>query len=145
MKHGSAGPGIFGSIGWIDDNTFWFQSEATGYSHLYTVNVATQEKKALTAGKYEVQQAQLSNDKKYFYITTNEVHPGEQHFYRLTIANGKKEKITTQTGANQVTISPDEKYLAILYSYSNKPWELYLQENKPEVKARTDNFQSAER
>ena len=27
--------------------------------------------------------------------------------------------------------APDEKYIAILYSYSNKPWELYLQENLP--------------
>ena len=43
----------------------WFQSEATGYSHLYTVNVKTDERKALTSGKYEVQQAQLTNDKKY--------------------------------------------------------------------------------
>ncbi|HEX2629361.1 MAG TPA: prolyl oligopeptidase family serine peptidase [Chitinophagaceae bacterium] len=127
-----AGPGIgFGRIGWIDDNTFWYQSEKTGYSHLYTVNVNTGEKKALTTGNYEVQQAQLSLDKKSFYITTNEVHPGEQHFYKLTIADGKKEKITTMTGANQVTMSRDEKYIAVLYSYSNKPWELYLQENKP--------------
>ena len=123
------GPGMFGNIGWIDENTLWFQTEATGYSHLYTINVLNAEKKALTAGNYEIQRAQLSNDKKYFYITTNEVHPGEQHFYRLTIANGKKERITTQTGANQVTLSPDEKWLAVLYSYSTKPWELYLQEN----------------
>lgn len=125
------GPGIgFGRIGWINETTFWFQSEATGYSHLYTYNMITGEKKALTTGKYEVQQAQLSLDKKYFYITINEVHPGEQHFYRLAIADGKKERITTMTGSNQVAISRDEKWLAILHSYSNKPWELYLQENK---------------
>lgn len=144
------GPGIgFGRIGWINDNTMWFQSEGTGYSHLYTLNVGTGEKKALTAGNYEVQQAQLSNDKRYFYITTNEVHPGEQQFYRLTIADGKKERITTMTGSNQVTLSRDEKYLAILYSYSNKPWELYLQENKPgskaeqiTTKAQTEEFKS---
>lgn len=127
-----AGPGISGGrTGWIDETTFWFQSEASGYSHIYTVNVVTHEKKALTTGHYEVQQAQLSLDKKYFYITTNEIHPGEQQFYRLTIADGKKERITTMTGANQVAVSKDEKYIAILYSYSNKPWELYLQENKP--------------
>jgi len=128
-----AGPGISsfggGNTGWTDDNTFWFRSEATGYSHLYTVNVSSGTKKALTSGSYEVQQASLSKEKKYFYISTNEVHPGEQHFYRLNIADGKKEKLTTMTGSNQVTISPDEKYLAILHSYSNKPWELYLQEN----------------
>ena len=56
--------------------------------------------------------------------------PANNIFTGLSIANGKKEKITTQTGAHQVTISPDEKWLAVLYSYSNKPWELYLQENK---------------
>jgi dipeptidyl aminopeptidase/acylaminoacyl peptidase len=145
-----AGPGIgFGRVGWISENIFWFQSEASGYSHLYTINVQTGERKALTAGNYEVQQAQLSLDKKYFYITTNEVHPGEQQFYRLSVADGKKERITTMTGANQVAISRDEKYIAFLYSYSTKPWELYLQENKPggkaeqiTTKAQSDEFRS---
>ncbi len=127
---GGPGTGGFSGIntGWVSENTFWFQSEVTGYSHLYTVNVENGERKALTSGKYEVQQAELSKDKKYFYITTNEVHPGEQQFYRLAVSGGKAERITTMTGANQVTISPDERYIAILYSYSNKPWELYLQE-----------------
>jgi dipeptidyl aminopeptidase/acylaminoacyl peptidase len=39
------------------------------------------------------------------------------------------------TGNNEVRISPDEKWLAIRYSFSNKPWELFLQENKPGAKA----------
>lgn len=132
---GGPGIGFGGNTGWIDEHTFWFQSEATGYSHLYSVNVASKQVKALTSGKYEVQRAQLSLDKKTFYISTNEVHPGEQQLYRLSVADGKKERITTMTGANDVSISPDEKYFAILYSYSNKPWELYLQENKPGSKA----------
>jgi dipeptidyl aminopeptidase/acylaminoacyl peptidase len=143
------GPGMFGALGWTDENTFWFQSETTGYSHIYTINVVSKQKKTLTEGKYEIQRAQLSKDKKYFYITTNEVHPGEQHFYKLNIATGKKEKITAQTGANQVTVSPDEKHLAILYSYSTKPWELFLQENKTNAKteqvtfkAQSDEFKS---
>jgi len=55
------------------------------------------------------------------------------------------------TGANNVIVSPDEKWLAILYSYSNKPWELYLQENRPGSKAeqitnkgQSDEFRSYE-
>ena len=158
-QHDSAwisGPGIGGgfvgganSRGWIDENTFWFQSEASGYSHLYTVNTNTAEKKALTSGRFEVQQAQLSRDKKYFYIITNEVHPGEQQFYRLPANGGKAERITTMTGANQVSVSPDEKTIAFLYSYSNKPWELFVQENKPggklqqvTAKAESEEFKS---
>lgn len=134
---------------WINDSTYWFQSEATGYSHLYSINVKSGIKKQLTSGNYEVQQAELSFDKKTFYIITNEMHPGEQYFYRLPANGGKAERITTMTGAHQVTVSPDEKYLAILYSYSTKPWELYLQENKPGSKpiqitnkAQTDEFRS---
>lgn len=126
-----AGPGINGrSIGWIDANTIWFQSEATGYSHLYTLNVQSKDKKALTSGNYEVIDVQLSRDKKHFYITTNQVHPGEQHFYKLPVTGGKAVQLTSMTGSNQVSLSPDEKWLAYLYSYSNKPWELYIQENK---------------
>ena len=145
-----AGPGIsFPRVGWIDENTFWFQSEATGYSHLYTYNLNSRTRKALTSGNYEVRQASLSRDNKTFYIVTNEHHPGEQHFYHLNIADGKKTRITTMTGANQVTLSPDQKYLAVIHSYSTRPWELFLVENKPNGKidqithlARSAEFQS---
>ena len=134
---GGPGTGFFGggSSGWINEEQFWFRSESTGYSHLYIADRTSGEIKAVTSGNYEVQQVQLSRDKKYFYIITNEVHPGEQHFYRLSIADGKKEKLSSMTGANQVSLSPDEKWLAILHSYSNKPWELYLQENRVNGKA----------
>jgi dipeptidyl aminopeptidase/acylaminoacyl peptidase len=134
---GTGGFGAFatGSIGWLNDNkTLWFASESTGYSHLYSYDINTSKKQALTSGKWEVQNVDVSNDKKFLYIITNEVHPGEKHLYKLPVAGGKAEKLTTLTGNNEVTISPDEKWLAIRYSYSNKPWELYLQENKPGAK-----------
>jgi dipeptidyl aminopeptidase/acylaminoacyl peptidase len=124
-----------GSLGWLGDSrNIWFTSEETGYAHLYLYNVATSKKQALTSGKFEVQSVDLSNDKKFFYLITNEVHPGEKHYYKLSVNGGKPEKLTTLTGNNEVTLSPDEKWLAIRYSYSNKPWELYLQENKPGAK-----------
>ncbi len=124
------GPGVgssgTGNMGFLPDNqTIWFQSEADGYSHLYTVNVTTGKKKQLTSGKFEVQQAFLSKDKQHFFLTTNEVHPGETHFYRMSIAVGERVKLTTMTGANDVTLSPDETTLLIRHSAMNKPWELY--------------------
>ena len=131
------GGGFFGgaSIGWLADNkSLWFQSEESGYSHLYLADVTTGKKQALTSGKYEVQSVDLSRDKKFFYIITNEVHPGEKHYYKLSVTGGKAEKLTTMTGAHEVSLSPDEKWIAYRYSYSNKPWELYLQENKTGAK-----------
>ncbi len=124
-----------GEIGWMPDSeNVWFLSEESGYAHLYTVNATSGKKAALTSGKFEVLNLQMSQDKKYWYLTTNQVHPGEQHFYRMPLKGGKMEQITRMMGAHEVTMSPDEKNLAIRYSYSNKPWELYLMENKPGAK-----------
>jgi len=124
-----------GSMGFTDNTHFYFQSEASGYSHLYMADVVTGEKKQLTAGKWEVQTLQLSNDKKTFYFTANIEHPGITHFYRIPVTGGAPVKITGMKGGNEVELSPDEKWLAIRYSYSNKPWELYVQPNKPGAKA----------
>lgn len=127
----------FGSqnAGWIDNQNLWFLSEETGYSHLYVADVSSGNKRALTSGKFEVQSAQLSSGGKTFYMITNEVHPGEKHFYKLPVAGGKAEKITSMTGAHEVEVSPDEKMLAFRYSASTKPWELYVMENKAGAKA----------
>ncbi len=135
------GPGIGGSwgggnLGFIDKNTFYFQSEASGYSHIYTLNLQNGSKKQLTSGKYEVQSLDLSKDKKTFYFTANMEHPGITHFYKIPVSGGKPIQLTSMKGGNEVQLSPDEKWLAIRYSESNKPWELYLQENKAGAKAK---------
>jgi dipeptidyl aminopeptidase/acylaminoacyl peptidase len=134
------GPGVGGffggsNIGWIDNTTIYYQSEASGYSHIYVQNVITGDKKQITTGKYEVQTLQLSNDKKSFYFTANIEHPGITHFYRIPVTGGSFEKLTSLKGGNEVSLSPDEKWLAFRHSRSNKPWELYLQENKAGAKA----------
>ena len=136
------GPGIggwgfsTGSIGWMPDGkSVWFQSEKTGYSQLYAVNTETLEKETLTSGKFEISDAFISKDKKYFYFTANKVDPGVMHFYRMPVWGGELTQLTSMEGNNEVTLSPDEKYLAVRYSFANKPWELYLQENKPGAKA----------
>ena len=133
------GPGINsfngGNLGWIDNSTFYFQSEASGFSHLYSINTISGSKKQLTSGNYEIQTLRLSNDKKSFFFTANIEHPGITHFYRIPVAGGEPLKLTSMKGGNEVSISPDERWLAIRHSYANRPWELYLQENKPGAKA----------
>ncbi|MFA6086349.1 prolyl oligopeptidase family serine peptidase [Mucilaginibacter sp.] len=124
-----------GSLGYTDNAHFYYQSEASGYSHLYLVDVVSGAKKQLTSGKWEVQTLRLSNDKKTFYFTANIEHPGVTHFYRIPVSGGTPVKLTTMKGGNEIDLSPDEKWLAIRYSYSNKPWELYLQPNTPGAKA----------
>jgi dipeptidyl aminopeptidase/acylaminoacyl peptidase len=131
-EHNDAWVGGPGSrtLGWLDNTHLYYQSEATGYSHIYVADVVSGTKKQLTDGKWEVQTLQLSNDKKTFYLTANIEHPGVTHFYRLPVMGGTPVKLTSLKGGNVVTLSPDEKWLAISYSFSNKPGELYIQANK---------------
>jgi dipeptidyl aminopeptidase/acylaminoacyl peptidase len=125
-----AGPGIFNMPVWLDENTILFQSEATGYSHVYRADVNAGVKTQLTTGNFEVSGLQLSRDKRFLYFTSNEPHPGDYQLYRMPVNGGARERITTTSGINRATLSPDEKTVAVLYSYSNKPWELFIQENK---------------
>jgi dienelactone hydrolase len=133
------GPGISGffagSTGWIDNNRFYYQSEATGYSHLYVANVTTGDKKQLTSGKWEVQTLKLSKDKTTFFFTANKEHPGITNFFKISVNGGEPVQITTMKGLNDITLSPDEKWLAINYSFMDKPGELYIQANKTGAKA----------
>lgn len=136
-----AGPGIGwsmggGTLGWLPDNKhIYFQSEATGYSHLYLLDVTNGTKKALTSGPFEVFDPFISKDQKNWYLTTSEVGPGERHFYKMPLMGGKMEQLTSMTGNNNVSLSPDEKTLAILHSYSNQPWELYYKKNSAKTEA----------
>jgi len=147
------GPGIpsysfdSGTIGFLADNqTIYFQSEATGYSHLYTYNLKSKKKTQLTNGNWEVRDVVLSKDKKTFYLTTNTTHPGNRNYYKLPASGGVLEPILIKDGAHEVIVSPDEKSLLVRYSYKNKPWEYYIAENKNNTplqqitSSTTDNF-----
>jgi dipeptidyl aminopeptidase/acylaminoacyl peptidase len=131
------GPGIpgysfsSGNLDFLADNeTIYFQSEVTGYSHLYTYNVKTKKKTQLTQGNWEVRDVTLSKDNKVFYLTTNTTHPGNRNFYKLALADGVLQPILTKDGAHEVVLSPDEKTLLVRYSYKNIPWDFYIADNK---------------
>ena len=128
------GPGIGawgGTLGWMPDNQHvYFQSEESGYSHLYSVDIRTGRKKALTSGSFEIYDPFVSSDKKHWFFTSNEVHTGERHFYKMLLKGGKARRITFMEGRNDAFLSPDGSMIALLYSASDLPEELYLMENK---------------
>ena len=135
------GPGIDwlfsrGALGWMPKGQkVWFQSEESGYSHLYTVDTRNGKKAQLTSGEFEIYGPQLSEDGKNWYFHANKVHPGERHFYRMPVDGGKMVQLTEMEGRNDVTLSPDEKNMAILHSIANRPPELFIKPTKAGVAA----------
>ena len=115
-------------VGWLRDNaTVWYVSEASGWSHLYTVAWTGGAARQLTDGKWEVTSATLANDGKSFLLTTSEASLYEHQLYRLPVAGGARVRLTKEPGMHQAVVSPDGTAIADVYSYSNKPPELYVQ------------------
>lgn len=124
------GPG--GGQGWLADNdTFYFTSERSGFNHLYEISYEGGEPKQLTSGKFEIDRVELSHDKSQFYLSTSQGSFFERNLWSLPIHGGQTTRITKTSGTHAATLSPDEKWIADIYSYTNKPPELYLQANQP--------------
>ena len=118
----------FGCGGWYDNGKrAWFVSEADGWAHIYTVSADGTDRTQLTKGKWEVLDADLSPDKKWFWMHTSEPSPYERQFYRMAVTGGARERITTAKGGHDVTVSPNGQILADVYSTSNRPPELFVE------------------
>ena len=129
-----AGTGFGGAtVEFLPDNKrVWFLSERDGWMHLYTLDLSSDGAKPrqLTDGKWEISSVDLARDGTTFYITSSEAHPGERHLYTIPIAGGNRTRITTMVGSNQAQVSPDDSMLGLVYSYSNKPPEVFLMPNR---------------
>jgi dipeptidyl aminopeptidase/acylaminoacyl peptidase len=113
--------------GWLPGGQLWFVSEADGYAHLYRVAPDGTDRRQLTSGKWEVEQVELSPDRRTFWLHTSEGSPYEQHFWRMPVDGGPRERVTRARGSHTVRVSPDGAWLADLYSRANRPPEIFLQ------------------
>ena len=109
----------------------WFASEATGYAHLYTMNSDGSDRRPLTSGNWEVLDARISQDRRWFELHTSEVSPFERHFYRMPVTGGPPERITTLVGGHTAVVSPDGALIADVYSTANRPPELFVGAYRP--------------
>ena len=117
--------------GWLPGNRVWFTSEADGFAHLYTIGGDGSGRRQLTAGRWEVQEVNLSSDRRSFYLTTSEASPFDAQLYRMSAEGGARERITPRPGSHFASVSPDEQSLAVVHSTANRPPELFLMRNRP--------------
>lgn len=125
----SYGARAFGFLG--DHETVYYLSERDGWSHLYAVSFAGGEARQLTSGRWEVARAELSRDRQTFHLTASESSLHERHLYTLPATGGALRRVTTEAGNHAATLSPAEDALAVIHSYTNRPPELFVMDNRP--------------
>src|SRR5262249_47392341 len=115
------GPGAT-VLGWMkNDREVYFQSERTGWSHLYAVAFEGGEPRALTSGNWEVVNVRQASDKSRFFLTATKDSHSDQHLYEMPGDGGPLTRITAAAGRHAGVISPDDHWIADVYSYTNKP------------------------
>ena len=103
-------------FGWLNDNrTLWYQSEESGFAHLYT-KAPNGEPRALTQGRFEVSAPQLSQDGRWFYVLSNEVAPYSYDVYRVPSSGGVLQRLTKLEGVEKAEVDRSGKLLLLTHS-----------------------------
>lgn len=108
----------FNEFGWLNDNkTLWYESEESGYAHLYTkpVNGAAH---ALTQGRFEVYDPELSADGRWFYVRSNAQAPYAFDVYRVSSGGGALQRVTWLEGVEAFSLQHRGDELLLTHSSS---------------------------
>jgi dipeptidyl aminopeptidase/acylaminoacyl peptidase len=107
----------FNEFGWLNDNrTLWFESEQSGFAHLYT-KALQGGAQALTQGRFEVSDPVLSADGRWFYVLSSAQAPYSQDVYRVPSGGGKFQRVTQLQGIEKFVL--DRSGTRILATHSS--------------------------
>ena len=106
----------FNEFGWLNDKrTLWYESEESGYAHLYT-KALNGEPRPLTQGQFEVSAPLLSGDGRWFYVLSNATAPYSYDVYRVPSGGGTLARLTRLEGVESAELDRSGKQLLLTHS-----------------------------
>lgn len=101
---------------------FIWQSQRTGYNHLFHYNIEKGLLSQITKGDWLVTAVLGFNEKKKeIYFTSTKETPLERHLYRINWENFKTERLDSAPGMHSGILSSNGNYLYDVYSNSETP------------------------
>ena len=104
------------------DKDFIWQSQRTGFNHLFHYNIDKGLVKQLTKGDWLVTGLLGFNEKKSeIYFTSTKESALERHLYKINWKSLKQEKLTKEAGMHNGVLSSDGTFLYDSYSGAGNP------------------------
>ncbi len=101
---------------------FIWQSQRTGYNHLFHYNISKGLVAQLTKGDWMVTDVLGFNSKRNeIFFTSTEESPMERHLYKLDYLSHKKQRLDKAPGMHTGILSQDGNYIYDLYSNASTP------------------------
>jgi len=96
-----------------------------GYNHLYRLPAGGRAPERITEGAWEIEAFQLDRRHEQIYFTANRSHLAERQLYRVPVAGGEVEALTTEPGTHKPDYSPTFDWVADRFSDDRSPPEIY--------------------
>lgn len=107
-----------------------FQSEQTGWNHIYTVYPDGSGLEQHTTGEYDIPYAEWLDNSSMIMATTEE-DLGERHLYKLDLDRNAKQQLTGPRGYRyQFRLSPDRSKIIYAHTTFHLPYDLYMMDLK---------------
>ena len=118
------------NLTFLNDNSFIWTSEKDGYNHIYHYDSKGALKKQVTSGSWEVTNYygyNKSNETIYYQSVEN--GSTKRDVYSIQLNGKNKKQLTTLSGTNTATFSPDFKYFINNHSSATKAPTVALHES----------------
>jgi dipeptidyl-peptidase-4 len=93
---------------WLRDGSFLWQSERTGFRHLYRYSPDGNLMGALTSGEWEMLELEaVDEDRGVVYFLGTEATFLERHLYRVDLDGSHMVRLTKSSGVHDVLFAPD--------------------------------------
>lgn len=117
------------TLEFLDDNSFLWASERSGFRHLYWFDVKGNLKKPVTKGNWEITDYYGFNPKtKEVFIQTTEKGSLNKVVSKVNIDNGKMMLLSQAEGNNRADFSKNYQYFIETSSTANKPYVYTLKD-----------------
>ena len=101
----------------LRDGSFLWFSERTGWKHLYHYTAKGELLGPVTEGEFEVRRiVHLDEDAGTLWFTGTKDSPVAENLYRVALAGGEIERLTTERGSHRVSVSPTGAYFVDSWS-----------------------------
>ena len=106
----------------LDDGSFLWASERTGFMHLYLYDAHGNLVRQLTHGDWVVDSLEGVDQKARFaYFTGTRDGPIERHLYRVSLDSGDIERITSERGTHFATLDHGHRMFIDVFSSVDIP------------------------
>ncbi|OCB75209.1 S9 family peptidase [Flavobacterium crassostreae] len=113
---------ITDDLTFLDDNSFIWTSEIEGFNHIYLYDKNGQLKTKITNGSWEVTSYYgLDQKSKTIFYQSTENGSINRAIYSIGLNGKNKKTLSSKTGTNHATFSPDFKYYINAFSSTEQP------------------------